>query len=655
MDQELKEIEVMLHNLYIKNLNFLKEGYIDVFEKVENLSLKIESGEYTETHSLEMMNGYFDIKNLENNGYFYASNSYEDAEGRAQHNDFTLNSSWDLLQRTADNKYLTFGENYKDVLPVVQYINENVDLENVEFREIFKMVFIGTGLGLHIDAIYRKLNPKAVLIVEPELEIFRLSLFMIDYTQFVGQNRVLFLSVGDDESERKKVYKEFRKYQDYLNFNIKHYKLLRNYDYIKDEITGHFAGGGASSFPYKLLLDNLHITVKLAREKEKFFDLTLAQKEKPFKGKRVLLISAGPSLKNYLDWIYENQDKFIIVCVEVIVQALEEKKIIPDIVTAIDPHPTLMAEYIKTKDPNFLKNSAMVIFTQLHESFLEAAKNTNIYCFQSLPLLKDLPFIDSGGNVGTFAFVVAFFLEPEEFYLIGNDAALDQETGLIYSDDIEGWLQQEIELETESQDRNITIDDVIEVKGNFRDRVKSTRLLISFREQYEHFFEQIKPEEYKIYNLSDGAYIDGMKPLLREKFEKEATDFETIEKSVLKDLDKAFRTLDNVNFDKDITILNTILRKVTKFKKDTFKDRDDFLKNKLDLMIYIVESCKKFENNSLFLLFMQFTELADQYVNFVLNLKQKNLHSKEEINKLARMWSSGVYNLFKDIKKSTSK
>lgn len=654
MNQELKEIEVMLHELYIKNLNFLNEKYTDLYEKIEKLSKEIELGTRSEKYVLEMRDeGYFDIKNLENNGYFYASNSYQDAESRAKYNDFTVNSSWDLLRRTPDNKYLTCGESFKDVLPIVQYINEKVDLENIEYREIFKMVFIGTGLGLHINEIYKKLNPKAVLIIEPELEIFRLSLFIIDYSQFIGTNKMLFLSIEDDEKERRQVYQSFRKYQEYLNFNIKHYRLLENYSYIKDEITNYLSGGGAVSFPYKYLLQNLHVTLELIRDKEKFYDFHLAKKQKPFKDKKVLLISAGPSLESYLDWIYENQDKFIIICVEIVVRRLEAKKIIPDIVTAIDPHPTLMAEYIKTEDPNFLKNSAMVIFTQLHESFFEAAKNTNIYCFQSLPIIEELPFVDSGGNVGTFCLVVAYALGVEEFYLIGNDAALDQKTGLMYSDDIE-WLQQSISMETSTQDANITIDDTIEVKGNFRDTVKTTRLLISFKDQYEKFFNSIPDNDHKIYNLSDGAYINGMEPLSRNCFEQKSKKFDKQKKTILLDLDKAFRIVEGISFSEDTKLINTILRKITRFKKNSFKNRDDFLQNKLDLMIFVIESCKKFKNKSLFLLFMQFTELADQYVNFVLNLKQKDLHSKEEINKIALMWSNGVYNLFKDIKKATS-
>lgn len=651
MNQEMQEIEAMLHSVYLKNLDFLDENYPALFQKVEKLSKEIESGEYEEQYALEMMNGYFDIKNLKDGGYYYASNSYEDAEQRATYNDFTLNSSWDLLRKTPDGKHLLKSLEYTDVLPIVEYINENVDLLDIEYREIFKMVFIGTGLGLHINEIYKQINPKAVLIIEPELEIFRLSLFTLDYTQFVGTNKVLFFAIDDDPVERLKVYRSFEKYQEYVNFNVKHYKLLKSHDDIKDEITDFFAKGGAFNFPYKLVLDNLRNTLSLLRAKEKFLDLSLSKKKKVLTGKKVLLISAGPSLQGYLKWIEEHQDKFIIVCVDIVVRKLEENNIVPDIVTAIDPLP-ICAEYVTTKDPNFLNNSAYLLFTQHDEEFLQSIPNTkmNFYCMQSLPIIDKIGFIESGGNVGTFAFIASFFLEAKEFYLIGNDSAFEQETGSFYSDN--EWNRKSQSLEVTKNDKNISSHDIIEVKGNLREVVKTTRLLITFRDQYERFFDGISTEDCEIYNLSDGAYIRGMEPLEKEELEKKIVNAKSISKDITKDLDKVFKIIEDVNFDEDVKVMNSILRKISKYKKNTYKNRDDFLQNKLDLMIWIIEKIKKCQNHSVFLLFMQFTVLADLYVNFILNLKQRSLQSDKEINKIAQMWIIGVHNLFKDIKKA---
>lgn len=651
MKNEHIEIESMLVELYLKNLSFLKTNFPKLFQTVEDLSHKIETNEYEEQYSLEISNGYLDIKNIENGGYYYAENSYVDAQERAKYNDFTLNSSWDLLRKRPDGTKLLKNKDFKDVLPVVDYINENVDLQNIEFREIMKMVFIGTGLGFHIDEIYKKLNPKTILIIEPELEIFRLSLFTIDYSVFTGNNKKLIFAIGENKEDRISAYSNFNSYQKYMNFHVKYYKLLRNYDYIKDELDQHFSKGGSIFFPYKKLLHNLHLTMSLIRDKEKFLDNRLTLSNNILKDKKILLISAGPSLEGYLDWIREHQEKFIIVCVDIMVRKLEKNKIIPDIVASIDPHDDLCSKFITTEDPDFLNNTALVFFAQQHEKTIEVVKDKNIYFLQSLPIFEEIGYVDSGRNVGIFGFILSYYLMGKEFYFIGNDASFNQSTGAAYSSN--EFNNRIDNLAVKKDNNSLSVFDTIEVKGNLRDTVNTSRKLIFFRDDYERFFKVVSLESCNLHNLSDGAYIEGMVPVTKDEMNEKIQEFDDINKdNLLDEMNKVFVTMDDVDFTDDIKNINTMLRRITKYKKNKYKSRDDFLQNKLDLMIWILEKTKECKNMSVGMLFLQFTELADMHINFILNLRQKELHDKDEINKVSKFWIEGVYNLFKDIKNS---
>ena len=124
MSIDKQQIEQALLVVYQKNLQFLKENFSDIFQELEQLSQDIESKKHKEVYSLEMKNGYFDIQNLENGGYYYATNSYVDAEERAKNTDTTNSSSFDLLRKQGTTQYLAYPSGLKNILPVVDFVNK---------------------------------------------------------------------------------------------------------------------------------------------------------------------------------------------------------------------------------------------------------------------------------------------------------------------------------------------------------------------------------------------------------------------------------------------------------------------------------------------------------------------------------------------------
>ena len=158
MSIDVNEIEKSLLVVYQKNLKFLKENFFDIYQDVEKLSTDIADGSYVEKYSIEIHNGYMDILNLENNGYYYSKNSYTDAEERTKYVDFSINNSIDLLRKVGSSNILAKPIELKDVIPVVDFINKNVDLENIVFQKIMKFMYIGVGLGFHLQEIDKFLD-----------------------------------------------------------------------------------------------------------------------------------------------------------------------------------------------------------------------------------------------------------------------------------------------------------------------------------------------------------------------------------------------------------------------------------------------------------------------------------------------------------------
>ena len=655
MSIDKQQIEQALLVVYQKNLNFLKENFSDIFLEVEEFSKDIESGKHKELYSLEMKNGYFDILNLENGGYYYATNSYTDAEKRAKHVDFTTNSSLDLLRKDGASQRLSMPYGLGEILPVVGFINNKVDLENIEFQKIMKFVYIGVGLGYHIQEIENKVESYTTLIVEPELEIFRLSLFTMDYSIFEKENRTLVLSIGDDTIKREQKFRDFYTIHNYMNYNIKHYTLLTNLDYIKTHLIEFCENNYAGAFPYSSIIENVKRTVGFIKNKDRFLVVTDISEKSIFKNKEILLISAGPSLDTYIELIKKYQDKYIIACVDVIVRKLEKNGIIPDVIFTIDPSP-LCAGFLTTEDSKYLKDSVIILLSQQHPDVMDILRERklNYYISQFTTINKDIGCLGSVPNVGTFSFHVMAHLGGKKLYTIGNDAAFDQETGARYTKD-SSYVQTEVLSIEEKNDTLISKEDILEVKGNLRDVVKTNRSLLNFRTNYDSVINNMKPYlEYEAYNLSDGVYIDGLEPMSKEEFIKLSEDIDTKSIDYIDIFNKISKVLEADCYNEDIKIINSIILRTKKFQKQKIILRDDFLTKKLDLMIWILEKAKDLTIDVFGSIFLDYTHLVDAYINFTINLKQKNLYTQKNLELLRDYWAKGVIAVFKDMKNSVN-
>ena len=653
MEKELSDISNTLLTIYNNNLEFLKENFEDLFNKVNNLSNKINDGTHKEKYSLEYIDGYFDILNNEDNTWFYATNSYEDADNRAKNSNFTKDGSLDLLRKGHDGESLIGANSFGDVLPILDYMNENIDFTNIEFQKIYKFVFMGVGVGIHMHEINKRLNSLTTLIIEPELEIFRLSLFTIDYMEFQTNNKKLFLSVEDTKNERTRIINEFYIYHNYMNYNIKHHLLIQNYSYLQDELVDFFSTNDVTSFPYKLTLENINKTISFIKEKDRFLNMDTIIEKKILKDKNILVISAGPSLDNYIDWIEDNQNKFTIVCVDVILKKLEKHNIIPDIVVSIDPS-YLCAEYLTCENNDFLKNSTIVFLSQQDENVLKVVRGLNYYFAQSIPLVPYLGFLGSVSNVGTYSFMLAVNLGATKLYTIGNDAAFDQKTGSRYSEGSSCVVKEETKI-LEKENNIVSAFDVIEVEGNLRDTVKSNRTLITFKDSFESIITSLKfHHKFDVYNLSDGAKLDGFEPMAFEQINNIKDSLEIKNNNIKELMDSVSEIVDMPEYKNDIQILNGIISKVKKHKSLRIKSRDHYLSEKLDIMIWFLEKSKNMSSSVFGNIFLLYIELADIYVNFLLNLKQDNVNNIETITTINKLWSDGIINVLKDLKKSIS-
>lgn len=658
MEEELEEFNQTLVNLYFKNMNFLKDNFPKIYEKVDKLSENINNETHKEKYSLEYKpEGYFDILNNETNEFVYGFDSYAEADKRTEMSNFTKQHSLDLLRvEPSTNKFALMGS-LGQIANLVHYLNQKIDFENITFSKIYKYIFIGVGVGVHIHEVYKKINSMNTLIIEPDLELFRISLFTVDYSVFEVGNKKLFLSVGENLLQMESTLSQFTSYHSYMNYNIKHHLFWIDYKYILDEIISYYSHNHAAAFSYNSILTVFSRTIEFMNNKEKFLQKDLITKTHPLKDKKVLIVSGGPSVDDHIDWIYENQDKFIIVCVDVALKKLEKHKVVPDIVVSIDPS-DLVAKFFETEDKDFLKDSAIIFLSQQEQTVLDTVRHLNVYFSQVYYISKKIGYAVSLANVGTFSLAMALLLDANELYLVGSDAAFHQETGSRYAKHSghEMTDQHLLEEEEEESESNlVSFTDVIEVKGNLREIVKTNRDLVTFKKDYETFIHNVKNEkEFTAYNISDGAYIEGLIPL--EASDIDIENFKPKDFSAKEVIDSISITdIDDINFEKDIKTLTRIIKRVNKFKKTKITSKNNFLENKLDIMIWILEQNKIMEHAIFGNIFLKYIELIDIYINFTLNLEQRELNTPKNLADIRNHWADSLISLLKNIKKAIDK
>lgn len=179
----LMSLAESLVEIYKKNLNYFQEFYPDLYFKLTSFNQQNARYELVIEDA-----GYFDIVHVQSGNKLYGANS-------------------EFLAQEQVNNFL----------------------QNA--REIKKMVFLGILLGFHIEQFSLKSKAPCFMIIEPDLELFRLSTFIIDYEK-ITQQRFTIFSIQDSPEILEHKFLEFAYtmyfYNDYTHF----FNIVDTYDTI---------------------------------------------------------------------------------------------------------------------------------------------------------------------------------------------------------------------------------------------------------------------------------------------------------------------------------------------------------------------------------------------------------------------------------------
>ena len=636
----MKDIEVQALAHYEKNLEYLSKSHTDLFKKLQLFDFAEAENSIKTRYDLEYKNDYFDVKSIDEDRYLYDTDSIKYAKNVSDEVNYKKTTSLfnGLIDYEITEDQITSleslgkinGSNIRGVLPVMSYAMK-LTPKTTTMKKIDKFIFVGTGLGTHISTIDEKIKASEYLIIEDDLELFRLSLFVTPYYK-IAEHANLYLSVSQTEIDFTRSTVLFLEGSFFYNRYIKYNYFPAHSNTKLKFIQNNLASQNFLTFPYDIQLQKFLRPLKRIKQKYKTIDISSKFPESVLSEKPMLILAAGPSFKKNLNFLLDNKNKFIIVAVTAVLKTLHDNGVTPDIVTHIDGIETegnsCMVHFEGFDAKEYLKNSIFIIGSHTPDSLLALLNKKNIFFYETSTFYFDDFGTLSTPCVGSTSLVLAMWLNAKEIYLLGLDLAMDQDTGATHSGEHEYNHTHSFEKANEI-DYTISLrNNLIPVKGNFRETVLTTPLFHVSVRSLSNNIEVYKDDTQTIYNLNDGAYFDHTAPTKIKKVsfvENPNIDKTSLHSALFNILDakakNSFNDNEILSLKKRLTYAHYILDCLTEYKKKEFTNDTAYLYDLLGVVSNILKVNGR-EGDNLSAIYSSYFQYVMPYMMDLMNTKE---------------------------------
>jgi len=624
----VQEIEIKAIETYQKNLEYFSQSKKELYNQLLEFNQKLEDGSIIASYDLEYLDGYFDIKELRSGYFLYSQDSNEVSQELSKRVNYKKNSftfeGFPIFNYSKEKQENLIDEERgaEGLFPIMNYYIENSSRDD-EMQYIAKYIFIGVGLGGHIISTDKKIDADSYLIIEDNIELFRLSLFVTEYYRLAKKK--LYFAIDRDKNQFSDIFADFlgislheNRYLKYTHFPTHSKEKIKN---IQNEL----AIQTFVTFPYKTILTKY---IRPLEYLNRFNSINLSKnfQKSSLSSKPFLILGAGPSLQKDIEFVKKNHSKFVIVAISAMLKTLYKENIQPDIVFHIDGFESSLVHFDGFDTKEFLKNSIAILSPIAPLKLRDIFTQENIFYYQ-----LDTDYIEgfdtiSTPCVGSSALIFSLIFGVEDIYILGLDFAFDEKTGSTHSS--EHKYNEKIDLkDREDITKAMGIrKNIFRVKGNFIDKIYTNSLFYSSVASLYRFIPLFKKSNQTIYNLSNGLFLEGTVALksddvklkneyieknilhkeIQELFEQYATkeltqkQFYSIEKRLynskkLKKLILKYQTkTENINIEKYVEIFYQFIADIlvmnSKESKNITTVCDYFLRYTLPLLTDILNS-----------------------------------------------------------------
>ncbi len=553
----MHNIEILALKTFQENLTYFEKNHNPIFGKLTLLNQLIDDGTYEEHYALEYKEeGYFDILELATNEFLYKEDSTAHAIRMTNAVDLKRIGgifkaqkyvrATDEQAEKIDKSELSFHNALWSTIKIINYVNKYTDIKT-HMNRVNKIIFLGIGLGLHLLKIAEKMGSQVIFIKEKNLEIFRLSLFVTDYSK-LAQNRFLYFSLTDDEEEERENFIQFLDKGNNYNLNLKHIPFTLNYQSELRRLQGHVLSQSYIAYGYSAMLLRFIDSPRYLAQGYSFLKVNTMHRDTLFSEKPVLLVFSGPSTLKNIEWLKANRHRFIVISALSTCRLLNHANISPDVVIHIDPGAENTALLFNGLNPQeYFKNTIVLLASNVDQKTVQQFDRSNIHFIeQGTTYKKDFGKL-SAPSVGEFSYALFLIFGAMKMFMLGIDLALDNETLQSHG----GFHAFQTKGKVDNQNAILNPRSSVEyVRGNFLEKVPTFASLKMSIIQLELFTNMLKRFDQSIYNLSNGAYLPGCDPLKIEDYDWECLEPLT-HTSLTQDLKQFFKSIGSDAFNEE--------------------------------------------------------------------------------------------------------
>jgi len=367
----------------------------------------------------------------------------------------------------------------------IKYCEHYLESLNIKYAPI--VVFMGLGLGYHLDRYFKLLGEKVgtreIVVFESDVELFRLALKMGDFAQVFAQPNIHFFVGESPEEIYVRLKTEILSKGD-IRIALKSLKVIplpanimleREY-YQKILATLKNAARQIMVLVGNDSLDSFVGLENIFKNLNHIFSNpginTLYDK---FRGRPAVLVAAGPSLNKNMHLLRGLEGKALIISCDASFMPLMKRGIRPDFVTSLERTPGVDLFYKGIKDFNGVYFIALPI---LMPETIDAFKGRKFIAYRAYShfdwLEEEKGSLNVGISVANLAFKILIKLGCDPIILIGQDLAYAEDGDTHVKGDIFG-----------SRSDDISKNPVVELEGNDGKPVKSEKLWEIMKYTYE--------------------------------------------------------------------------------------------------------------------------------------------------------------------------
>ncbi|WP_373071974.1 6-hydroxymethylpterin diphosphokinase MptE-like protein [Sulfurimonas sp.] len=647
----MQEIESLAIQNYQDNMLYFEKHHQPLYNRLLALETLLDEGRYPQKYDLEYKDGYFDIVELNSGNHLYNENSEKFSNNLAnkvtyKKNDHTFISlrkiRFEPVALEALKKENNAYAQYSTTAFLTEYYYNNTDYE-MSMKKLDKFIFIGTGLGMHIEKIIKKFDLQVVLIIEDDIELFRLSLFTTNYAKKLN-NIFAFFSISETKNEFHTTFNDFYFKAFFKNQYIKFNMFSSAYEHKIDEIRSMLISRPEATYSHERLIVKHKRIIDSLTSHYKYLDITKKENESYFADKPWLVVGAGPSLHKNTDWLVENQDKFIIIAAFTALKTLQRVGVKPDIAVQIDENDFTTDKMLKSiENFDFLDSSVLIFSGSVSKLLFNQFDKEKIYLHEDRTKYKLNRSTLTVASVGETIYSLSLIFNVANIYLLGLDLALG-DNGKTHSDD--HFMAKTLDQKAEEENDQFQLDNIIKVKGNFRDTVETTNLFAASIPVINRKTQLFKTQNQNIYNLCDGALFENITPL---KFNDINIDKKLDKSSMYEELKQIFdkySTTSLIGTELDAiecrgTQIKDYYNYLTEFENSPHANPDLFLASYIKFASMIVSHKCELELKEIMVIFFLRTS---SYIDDFLNTKEIKNH-KKYIKKFKTYFIEGTRNI----------